>query len=374
MNIHRVLMTGDTVGGVWTFTLELAESLTERGIEVLLVSFGGPASDAQRAEAAAIPGLRLLDSAFRLEWMQEPWADIDASGKWLLEVEEDYRPDVVHLNTFGHGGLPWSAPLVVTAHSCVLSWWQAVKGEAAPESWNRYRQLVARSLNAADLVTTPSGAMASAICAHYGLPKQACRVLPNGRNVAKFQPLAKEPFVFTAGRLWDEAKNVQAVARIASNLSWPVYLAGDTNGYATSSNAACAGGCNMLGKLPASDIAAWYGRASVYAMPAHYEPFGLSILEAALSACALVVGDLPSLREIWGDTAFYVAPGNPQALERTLQRLIDDPALRSEAARRSYARALSFNSSRMSRAYLGAYHDASMSQSFARSRSSVCVL
>src|SRR4051812_34698357 len=31
---QRILMTGDTVGGVWTFTLELARQLTARGAEV----------------------------------------------------------------------------------------------------------------------------------------------------------------------------------------------------------------------------------------------------------------------------------------------------------------------------------------------------
>ena len=48
------------------------------------------------------------------------------------------------------------------------------------------------------------------------------------------------------------------------------------------------------------------GRAAIYALPARYEPFGLSILEAALSGCALVIGDIPSLREIWADAALFV--------------------------------------------------------------------
>jgi len=358
MKIERVLMTGDTVGGVWTFTMELAEALAARNIEVLLVALGAKASPAQLAEAASIPGLRLLDSAFRLEWMPEPWADLEASGRWLLEIEREFRPDVIHLNSFGHGNLPWSAPVVVTAHSCVLSWWQAVKGEPAPDSWNRYQQLVAQSLTAADLVTAPSGAMAKAICKYYGLSNDSCRVLPNGRSTAKFEPRSKEPFVFTAGRLWDEAKNVQAVARIAAKLSWPVYFAGDTTESAGSSSLPCTGGCNMLGRLPACDVAEWYARASIYVMPAHYEPFGLSILEAALSGCALVLGDIPSLREIWGDAALFVAPSDSAALQCGIQELIDDTPKREQLSRRAYARALGFNASRMSQAYLAAFHDA----------------
>ena len=65
----------------------------------------------------------------------------------------------------------------------------------------------------------------------------------------------------------------------------------------------------MLGRLSAGELADWYARAAIYALPARYEPFGLSALEAALSGCALVLGDIPSLREIWGDAALFVPPG-----------------------------------------------------------------
>jgi glycogen synthase len=368
MKIRRVLMTGDTVGGVWTFTMQLAESLCALGIEVLLVAFGSKASEAQTAEAAAISGLCLLDSAFRLEWMPEPWADIEASGRWLLDLENNYKPDVIHLNSYGHGDLPWSAPVVITAHSCVLSWWQAVKGVPAPLSWDRYRELVARSLMAADLVTAPSAAMASSICRYYGLSRQSCRVLPNGRDSAKFQTRKKEPFIFTAGRLWDEAKNVQAVARVAPNLSWPVYLAGDTTGQLESSTLPDTGSCRMLGRLTASDVATWYARAAIYVLPAHYEPFGLSILEAALSGCALVLGDIPSLRETWEGATLFVRPADAEALQHSIQELIDVPAKREDLARRAYARGMEFNAGRMSRAYLDAFHDvARASQNSVRS-------
>jgi glycogen(starch) synthase len=358
MKIDRILMTGDTVGGVWTFTMELTEALCARGIEVLLVAFGAKASAAQLAEAASIPGLRLLDSAFRLEWMPEPWADLEASGSWLLELEKNFKPDVIHLNSYGHGNLPWSTPVLVTAHSCVLSWWQAVKGAPAPAAWNRYRDLVTQSLAAADVVTAPSGAMASVICRYYGLSREACRVLPNGRNPAKFHPRKKEPFIFTAGRLWDEAKNMQALDRIAPRLEWPVYFAGDTTGDGELSNQPCSGGCNMLGRLPALEVTEWYARAAIYVMPAHYEPFGLSILEAALSGCALVLGDISSLREIWGDAAIFISPRNSEALLSGIQELIDAPSEREAMGRRAHARALGFNVSRMCRAYLGAFHDA----------------
>ena len=36
----RILLTADTVGGVWTYAQELAAGLVRRGVEVTLVSFG----------------------------------------------------------------------------------------------------------------------------------------------------------------------------------------------------------------------------------------------------------------------------------------------------------------------------------------------
>ncbi|MEB3829625.1 glycosyltransferase [Phormidium sp. CCY1219] len=56
------------------------------------------------------------------------------------------------------------------------------------------------------------------------------------------------------------------------------------------------------------ELSHWYARAAIYAFPARYEPFGLSVLEAALSGCALVLGDIPRLREMWGDAAVFANP------------------------------------------------------------------
>src|SRR3954462_3008546 len=116
---QRVLMTGDTVGGVWTFTLELARQLTCQGMEVWLVTFGGAATSAQRCQADGISGLHLLDYDLKLEWMEDPWQDVEESKSLLWRVAQQFEPDLVHLNTYSHAALPWKCPIVVTAHSCV---------------------------------------------------------------------------------------------------------------------------------------------------------------------------------------------------------------------------------------------------------------
>jgi glycosyltransferase involved in cell wall biosynthesis len=96
-------------------------------------------------------------------------------------------------------------------------------------------------------------------------------------------------------------------------------------------------------------------RAAVYALPARYEPFGLSVLEAALAGCALVLGDIPSLREVWGDAALFVHPDDGEGLAEALQGLMANPAERERRAALARARALTFTPRRMAEAYLELY-------------------
>src|SRR5947209_9534282 len=119
----RILMTTDTVGGVFTYAIELAEGLRHDGVEVALATFGRRMSRDQRRRVRAAGADVLLESSLALEWMPDPWDDVRAAEERLLELERREDPDVVHLNAFTHGAAPWRAPAVVVGHSCVCSWW-----------------------------------------------------------------------------------------------------------------------------------------------------------------------------------------------------------------------------------------------------------
>lgn len=348
----KVLMTADTIGGVWTYAVELARAVRPRGVHIVLATMGRRLSDAQWADLAWLPNVMVRESVHRLEWMSEPWEDVDRAADWLLALEDAERPDIVHLNGYAHAALPWRAPVVVVAHSCVRSWWEAVRGSDVPDEWAEYTRRVRAGLEAADAVVAPSHDMARALVRHYGL-LEAVTVILNGRDPTLFPAAAKESFVFAAGRVWDEAKNLAALDDVAPDVSWPVYIAGDL--------AAPAGGQHALrharglGQLQRELLASWLGRAAIYAFPARYEPFGLSVLEAALAGCALVLGDIPSLREIWGAAATFVDPGDRAALARALIRLCEDGALRRAHAAEARRQALMFGPERMAEAYLGLY-------------------
>jgi glycosyltransferase involved in cell wall biosynthesis len=332
--------------------MELARGLTAHGAHVVLATMGAPLSRDQRREASLIPNLLLHESTFKLEWMREPWDDVQRAGEWLLGIEEQFRPGIVHLNQYCFGSLPFRAPVLVTGHSCVLSWWRSVHGADAPAEWGRYRKKVTRGLRAALLVVAPTQAMLRALEQHYGaLPRTA--VIPNGRSISPAASAAKLPLLFAAGRLWDEAKNLAALEAIASELPWPVYVAGDAQ-HPDGRVRTCFG-CRFLGRVPGKLVAWWLERASIFVSPARYEPFGLCALEAALAGCALVLGDIPSLREVWGENAVFVEPDDHRGLRRAVCMLTEKPELRLELARGARERALEFSVRRMADGYNRVY-------------------
>jgi glycogen synthase len=346
-------MTADTIGGVWTFALELARGLLPYGIEVALATMGETPGAEQRREAGALANLTLHESAFRLEWMDDPWEDVQRAGAWLLSLAAKLQPDQVHLNGYAHAALPWQTPCLVTAHSCVLSWWDTVQQTELPARFQRYRYEVAHGLAAADLVAAPTRAMLQALEKHYLVLPRA-RVIPNARCPELFHPTAKEAYILSVGRIWDEAKNLAAVAQVAPFLPWPVYVAGDQE-HPDAGASTLLDNISLLGRLPSRKLAGWFERSSVYALPARYEPFGLSILEAALCRCALVLGDIESLRELWDEAAVFVPPDDPEALAYELKRLCSDHSYRTVLSYQAQRRSERFSPTVMAAQYLEAY-------------------
>ena len=354
---QRVLMTADAVGGVWTYVIELAGALSTHGIEVAVANMGPRPNRHQRAELTAIPRTYLFEGDFKLEWMENPWNDLEAAGRWLLEIEENFQPDVVHLNGYFHAALPWTAPPVVVAHSCMLSWWQAVHDAAAPANWDLYRRMVRRGIRAAEAVVAPTRVMLAEIERLYAKPRAGI-VIPSGRDAHKFHISSKQSYVLSVGRVWDEAKNISVLDDAAADLKWPVYVAGaDTQPLGPSTELRQLRNSKMLGVLPSAELGAWLAAAPICALPARYEPFGLCALEAALSGCALVLGDIPSLRENWHDAAMFVPPAEPRALVRAIDELITDRKLRDDLAQCAYQRARDFDSAPMGAAYLEVYRN-----------------
>jgi glycogen synthase len=349
----RVLMTADAVGGVWQYSVDLAAALVDTGARVMLATMGPRPSDEQRHELLTIPHLRLAESDYALEWMPDAWENVDASAHWLLALESSFDPDVIHLNGYAHASLRWNKPVAVVAHSCVYSWWRAVHGCAPGPEWCEYKRRVTGGLSAADIVIAPSACMASELQREYGISRDKVRVIHNFSRAQVPASTKKQPFILAAGRAWDAAKNLKLLERIAPELDWELRIAGEAK-HPESSERKGPSAC-FLGSLPHSELMQQMAAGGIFAHPALYEPFGLSILEAARARCCLVLSDIPSLRELWDGAALFVDPREPATWIRELNRLARNPSEREGLGQLAYSQSLNYRASSAVQQYCELY-------------------
>lgn len=347
-------MTTDAVGGVWQYSERLSRELARRGHEITLAVVGPEPSAAQRLDIAATDGIHVAVFPAKLEWMPDSYADTRRTGDWLLMLEDRHRTDVVHINGFCHGALPWRSPTLVVAHSCVRSWWRACHRSDPPPEWDGYVRRVVRGLRAASLVVAPTAAFLAQIEALYG-PLGPSRVITNGGDPA-FRPRSKRAYALAIGRIWDRAKNFERLDRIAGRAAWPVVLAGDAVDPTTGAER-LPQSARYLGRLPQKTLARWLGHAGIFVHPAIYEPFGLAALEAACAGCALVLADIPTLRELWGGAAVFFDPHADDDLLSTLDALAANAGRRAALAARAQRQARRFGIGRMAAAYEDAYRN-----------------
>lgn len=327
----RALLVTDAVGGVWTYSLELARALKPLGIEAVLAVAGPPPDDPQRDDAA---GLAVIETGLPLEWMDVEPADVVRAGEELARIASLERVDILQTSSAALlAGGTFGCARVAVQHSCVATWWAAVKGIPLPEEFEWRRDLVAQGLARADAVVAPTIAFAAATERTYGLARP---VLPvhNGRSPRPIAALPQGDFVFTAGRLWDEGKNLATLDRAAARMGAPFQAAGPVegpNGLSISLEHLVA-----LGECDEARMSGFLAARPIYASAALYEPFGLSVLEAAQAGCALVLSDIPTHRELWDGAALFADARGDSAFAEAIGGLLDDRSLRQhlgEAAR-----------------------------------------
>lgn len=356
----HVLMTADTLGGVWNYTRELATELVRQGVRVTVVSFGQIPSGEQTQWMDTLDHFDFRPTGFRLEWMQDCEDDLALSAEYLRMVIADVQPDLLHFNQYCYGSMDIDLPKVVVAHSDVVSWWHAVhRVEPKETEWMRgYRRVVSRGLAGAHVVVAPSQSALADVQRNYLEPRQK-RVIYNGRSPALFQPhRSKEEYAASVGRVWDFGKNASLLTRIEA--PWAIYVAGDNNNPDLSVNPTALqvgeGRVIFKGVMNENQLRQLYSGASIYIATSQYEPFGLAPVEAALSRCALLASDIPTFREVWGDNAVYFTNNDPQSLETALFRLCADAdAIRDLGARALQHARTRYSAARMAKEYLELY-------------------
>jgi glycosyltransferase involved in cell wall biosynthesis len=167
--------------------------------------------------------------------------------------------------------------------------------------------------------------------------------------------------------MWDAAKNVSALARASKGLDWPVFVAGPGSDSAGEDS----GELTLIGNLSHTSLRARMQSAAIFAGAARYEPFGLSVLEAASAGCALVLSDIPTFRELWNGAALFVELNSDRALHEALAGLCTDYRERARLQVAARQRSECYSLARTVEAYHALYRRLLASRSRSPSRHAV---
>lgn len=353
MSRLKLLLTTDAVGGVWTYSLDLAAALANAEDVMVYLAVLGPSPTAGQLDAAAAtPGLQLIDTGLPLDWLAEEPAQLRDAARRLGEMAASAEVDLVQLHTPALATYPYPVPVIGVVHSCVGSWWSTVKGGPLPDDLSWRADMVHEGLGTIDAAVAPTQAFAGSVREAYGLPRLLTAV-HNGRSSAPFAPAAQADLAFTAGRLWDEGKDIAAFDRAAALCSVPFRAAGPTEG----PNGARVRllHAEAVGRLDEAALKEQLAARPVFVSTARYEPFGLSVLEAAQAGCALVLTDIPTFRELWSDAALFVPLHDEHAIAAAVQQLVADPALRARLGKAARSRSQQFTPAATARSMLDQY-------------------
>lgn len=382
-----------TVGGVAVHTDRLAEHLALDGREVTVLSdshvetwhadavaaeassptiIGVRGATAERllALAARHPGVALGVAARALgasarRSLGVPRTTAVSRSMLVSVAARESRAEVLHVQQADFRPLfaDWAGvrlPRIITVHGL---------GGLTTGEYPALRRIVPANLASADIVVTPSRALADEVGA-LGVPPERVRVVPNGVDHDVFFPRERAacrealgldlhaPLAVYVGRVtahkgagdllaaWRSVRDTMPEAALA--LAGPVTADVDP----------AVPGVRTLGAVPHEETSVWMGAADVIVVPSRYEGFGLSALEAMASGRAVVATRVGGLAEIVPPSAgVLVPPADPDALADALLGTLRDRTA-ADAAGANGARAAAPYTWRAAAVAYGSLYDA----------------
>ncbi len=216
-----------------------------------------------------------------------------------------------------------------------------------------------RILEEADRVLATCPAEIEELTSLYGADPARLALVPCGVNVKKFRPadrgkartelgLLNRPTVVYVGRLVPRKgvdTLIEAFSLLPHHLDARLVIVGGEPGVGISPEAARLSALakrlgvlekvTFTGSRPQEELRHYYGAADVAVTVPHYEPFGMTPLEAMACATPVVGSRVGGIKTSVADgkTGFLVPPKDPNALAGGLLHLLSDEALRNRMGR-----------------------------------------
>jgi len=149
------------------------------------------------------------------------------------------------------------------------------------------------------------------------------------------------PFMLTVGTRWPRknlALALRAADQLPSSMPHKLVLTGKAGwGDEQPSDRAL-----VTGFVDTELLCALYSAADLYLAPAHYEGFGITLLEAFTCGCPVLANANGAHEEVAGDAA-QIAPGDVDTWAPAIQELLRNDALRSTFVAKGHQRAKAFS-------------------------------
>jgi glycosyltransferase involved in cell wall biosynthesis len=234
-------------------------------------------------------------------------------GGELVETHRPRRVDVFHSPWIDGAMLRPPCAQVVTLHDVV----PLKRRSEYLRSGIRFRMRYL-AVERSKLVIVPSAVVAAEVTEHLGMAPERLVVIPEApapglheRGPAEVRKRYRLPadYLLWVGGLQtpDPRKRIAALAKAPRTL--PLVLVGATKPWAHELP-----DVTLTGHVSDDHLAAIYSGARALVFPSDDEGFGLPTVEALACGTPVVASDLPVLREVLGDRATFVEPGDLEGL------------------------------------------------------------
>lgn len=113
----------------------------------------------------------------------------------------------------------------------------------------------------------------------------------------------------------------------------------------------------FLKNIPFSDLPGIYQLAEVFVYPSFYEGFGIPIIEALYSGVPVIAATGSCLEEAGGPDSLYVDPNDAKALSENINKVLNEPALKSRMKAKGLEFAQKFNSPLVTQQLMDCYQN-----------------
>jgi glycosyltransferase involved in cell wall biosynthesis len=156
--------------------------------------------------------------------------------------------------------------------------------------------------------------------------------VPNGIDPTVFHPdeshSRNDSLVISAARI-EGIKNQLNLIRALNDTEFTLWLVGSVGPNHRKYDEACrreaAANIHFKGQVSQDELAQYYQRARIHALPSWFETCGLSSLEAAACGCNIVITEKGYTRDYFGEEGFYCDPSEPASIYEAVKNASRQP-------------------------------------------------